>query len=221
MATVHHRRVVTVPTPTWYRERQGSHNRKSVTCGARNTQYSSALYSAATLPQAVSSRLGEMATSFPARFAQPRVGYSAASHPQPRIDYYCSPLGLTATPPVKKSGILGLSCCWSPPAELLEHFLLREAPQKLHASHEPVPTMKNCQPLLKEQKQDPLFFISSPTHYKKKMLTQNSVLGTFFLCGIRDIVLDIGKYEFLVLGTLSLIPKFFPVITRHLHSNWN
>ena len=26
-ATVHHRRVVTVPTPTWYLERQGSHNR--------------------------------------------------------------------------------------------------------------------------------------------------------------------------------------------------
>jgi len=35
---------------------------------------------------------------------------------------------------------------------------------------------------------------------------------------LRDIVLDIWKYEFLVLGTLSLIPKFF---FWHLHSNWN
>jgi len=161
MAIVHYRRVVTVPTPSWYRERQGSHNRKSVTCAARNTQYSPALYSAATSPQAVSSRLGESATTFPGRFAQPRVGYSEASHPQPRIDYYCLPVGLTVTPPVKKSGILGLSC-WSKSAEQhLEHFLLREAPQKLHASHEPVPTIKNCQPLLKEQKQDPLFPLES------------------------------------------------------------
>ena len=30
-----------------------------------------------------------------------------------------------------------------------------------------------------------------------------------FLCGIRDIMLDIEKYEFLVLGILSLIPKMF------------
>ena len=29
------------------------------------------------------------------------------------------------------------------------------------------------------------------------------------MCGIRDIVLDIGKYECLVLGTMSLIPKVF------------
>ena len=35
-------------------------------------------------------------------------------------------------------------------------------------------------------------------------ISQNSVLGTFFF-GIRDIVLDIGKNEFLVLGTLSLL----------------
>ena len=50
-----------------------------------------------------------------------------------------------------------------------------------------------------------------------------------FLCGIRDIVHDIEKYEFLVLGIkslillgiISLIPIIFPVITRHLHSNWN
>ena len=38
---------------------------------------------------------------------------------------------------------------------------------------------------------------------------QNSVIGTygirdiFFVCGIRDIFLDIGTYEFLVLGTLT------------------
>ena len=55
------------------------------------------------------------------------------------------------------------------------------------------------------------------------------VRGTEFgisLCGIRDIVLDIEKYEFLVLGIkflillgiISLIP---PVFTRHLYSNWN
>jgi hypothetical protein len=30
-----------------------------------------------------------------------------------------------------------------------------------------------------------------------------------FFCGIRDIVLDIEKYEFLVLGIISLIPKTF------------
>jgi hypothetical protein len=43
MATVHHRRVVTAPTPTWYLERQGSHNRKDTTCAARNMPYSLAL----------------------------------------------------------------------------------------------------------------------------------------------------------------------------------
>ena len=32
-----------------------------------------------------------------------------------------------------------------------------------------------------------------------------TVSGTFFLCGIRNIVLDIGKYELLVSGTLYLI----------------
>ena len=35
--------------------------------------------------------------------------------------------------------------------------------------------------------------------------SQDSVLEIFFLCGIRDIMLDIEKYEFLVLGILSLI----------------
>jgi hypothetical protein len=44
--------------------------------------------------------------------------------------------------------------------------------------------------------------------YSTYPATQNSVLGTFIF-GIRDIVLDIGKNEFLVLGTLSLIPKNF------------
>jgi hypothetical protein len=34
---------------------------------------------------------------------------------------------------------------------------------------------------------------------------QNSVLGIFFFCGIRDIMLDIEKYEFLVLGIKYLI----------------
>ena len=28
------------------------------------------------------------------------------------------------------------------------------------------------------------------------------------MCGIRDIMLDIEKYEFLVLGIISLVPKF-------------
>ena len=36
------------------------------------------------------------------------------------------------------------------------------------------------------------------------MEAQNSVLG-IFLCGSRDIMLDIEKYEFLVLGMKSLI----------------
>jgi hypothetical protein len=48
-------------------------------------------------------------------------------------------------------------------------------------------------------------------------------------CVVLDIVLDIEIYEFLVLGIkslillgiISLIPIIFPVITRHLHSNWN
>ncbi len=34
---------------------------------------------------------------------------------------------------------------------------------------------------------------------------QNSVLGILFLCGSRDIMLDIEKYKFLVLGIKSLI----------------
>ena len=46
MATVHHRRVVTVPTPTWYLERQGSHIRKDATSAARNMPYLLAVYSA-------------------------------------------------------------------------------------------------------------------------------------------------------------------------------
>ena len=70
-------------------------------------------------------------------------------------------------------------------------------------------------------------------------LSQNSVLGTmylipdgiryFFFFGIRYIVLDIGKYEFSVLGAMYLIPKFFircnvpntEILSLHLHSNWN
>ncbi len=50
-ATVHHRRVVIVPTPTWYLERRGSHNRNYATCAARNMPYSLAVYAAAALPQ--------------------------------------------------------------------------------------------------------------------------------------------------------------------------
>ena len=56
---------------------------------------------------------------------------------------------------------------------------------------------------------------------RQALLPQNSVLGTYFFFGIRDIVPDFWKYQFLVLGTLSLIilgtmsliPKFFSVIT--------
>ena len=33
-----------------------------------------------------------------------------------------------------------------------------------------------------------------------------------FFFGIRYIVLDIGKYEFSVLGAMYLIPKFYPCI---------
>ena len=35
-ATVHHQRVVTGPTPPWYRERRGSHSRMFAMCEARN-----------------------------------------------------------------------------------------------------------------------------------------------------------------------------------------
>ena len=62
-----------------------------------------------------------------------------------------------------------------------------------------------------------------------KQAAQNSVLGTFFFFGIRDIVLDIWKYEFLVLGTLSLIllgtmsliPKIFSGIYIQIRIDWN
>ena len=160
MATVHHRRVVVGPTPTWYQERQGSHNRNYATCAARNTPYSLTVYSAAASPRAESLCLGDSAISFPARFAKPRVDYSVVSHPQTKINC-CWPAELIATPPVKRSGIPTLSC-WSQPAWDWERFLLREAPHKLYASHEQqVPTMKNCQPLPREQKQHPLFPLES------------------------------------------------------------
>ena len=56
-----------------------------------------------------------------------------------------------------------------------------------------------------------------------------TVLGTFFFFGIRYIVLDIGKYEFSVLGTLHLIPigtmylipKFYPCIYIQIGIDWN
>ena len=151
MATVHHRRVVIVPTPTWYRERRGSHNRNCVACVAKNTQYSPAAYLAAPLSRAVSLRPRDPATSFPARFAKPRVDYSEVSHPQPKIDY-CLPAELIATPSVKRSRIPARSC-WSQPAEGWECFLLREA------------TRKKCQSLLRKQKQDPLFPLESRFYY--------------------------------------------------------
>ena len=51
----------------------------------------------------------------------------------------------------------------------------------------------------------------------------------FFFFGIRDIVLDIWKYQFLVLGTLSLIvlgtmsliPNFFSCIYIQIGIDWN
>ena len=63
--------------------------------------------------------------------------------------------------------------------------------------------------------------------------TQNSVLGNFFLCDIRDIMLDIEKYEFsvlgikylILLGIISLIPKLFflllPGIYIQIGIDWN
>ena len=55
-ASVHHRRVVIVPMPTWYLDCRGSHNRNYATCAARNMPYSLAVYSAATWPRAKSLR---------------------------------------------------------------------------------------------------------------------------------------------------------------------
>ncbi len=43
----------------------------------------------------------------------------------------------------------------------------------------------------------------------QKAITEFGIIRDIFLCGIRDIMLDIEKYEFLVLGIISLIPKKF------------
>ena len=162
MATVHHRRVVTVPTPTWYLERRGFSQQK-----LRNARsmpyslmpYSLAVYSAAALPRAKSLRRGDSETSLLVRFAKPQVDYSEVNHLQPRIGC-CWLAEWDSTPLGRKSGIPILSC-WSQPAEKWEGSLSREALQKLHASHEWVPTMKNCQPLPREQKPDPLFSLET------------------------------------------------------------
>jgi hypothetical protein len=144
MAAVHHRRVVTVPTPTWYLERRGSHNRNYATCAARNMPYSLAVYLAKSL------RRGDSATSFPERFARLRADYSEVSYLQPRIG--CCWLAEWNSTALWKKGEIPIRSCWSQPAEDWEGFLSREAPQKLHALHEWVPTMKSCQPLPREQK---------------------------------------------------------------------
>ena len=125
MATVHHRRAVTVPTPTWYLERRGSHNRNYATCAARNMPYSLAVYSAAALPRAKSLRRGDSATSAPARFARRRADYSEVSHRPPRKGC-CWLAEWNSTPLRRKSETLILSC-WSPPAEDWEGFRSREA----------------------------------------------------------------------------------------------
>ena len=165
MATVHHRQVVVGPTPTWYQERRGSQNRNYATCAARNTPYSLAENLTATLPRAIPLRRGDSATLFLVRFAKPRVDYSEVSHSPTKIDC-CWLAELIPTPPMKRIGIPTLSC-WSQPAEDWECPLLREAPQKLHASHEQVPTMNSrfresrnkirCFRLSRD-------FIISPTH---------------------------------------------------------
>ena len=68
-------------------------------------------------------------------------------------------------------------------------------------------------------------FESDPNLNETPDATQNSVLGTFFF-GIRDIVLDIWKYEFLVLGPTNIrdnVPNtnFFSGIYIQIGMDWN
>ena len=135
-ATVHHRRVVTGPTPPWYRECRGSHSRMFITCEARNVLCSNAAWTVVMLLLAVALRpANPTSTSYlRPRFAEPKVDYLVVSHPRLKT-HCCWQEELTATPSEKRNGISAL-CCWSQPAESRELSLLREALRKLHASHE-------------------------------------------------------------------------------------
>jgi hypothetical protein len=130
------------------------------------------VHSAATLPRAKIIAPGRLGNIVSCTFATLQVDYSAVSHPRPKTDC-CWLAEWIVTPPGKMSGIPILSC-WSQSAEDWECFLSQEALlKKLHASHEWVPTMKNCQPLLREQKPDPLFLLETRFYWIADSLGKN------------------------------------------------
>ena len=127
MATVHHRRVGTGPTPPWYRERRGSHSRMFAMCKARNMRCSLAAWTVVMLLLAVALRLGDSATSYlRPRFAEPQGDYLEVSHPRLKTHCCWQEESTAATLLGKRNGIPAL-CCWSQPAESRELSPLREA----------------------------------------------------------------------------------------------
>ena len=82
-ATVHHRRVVTGPTPPWYRERRDSYSRMFATCEAGNMTSSSATRTAVTtlLPAVVVLPVALATSHHGPRVAGPPADYSEEHHP--------------------------------------------------------------------------------------------------------------------------------------------
>ncbi len=142
-ATMHHRRVVTRPTPPWYRERRGSpHSRTFAMCEARTMRCSLASWTVVT------TQIGDHDLRNLQLITRRQVILG--------IDLRRDRRKGTESQP-NATGRNGLSV-------FINYFC--EKRRKRHASHRYLPTMNYyCRTLLKAQKQDLLFQLESRFYY--------------------------------------------------------